>query len=69
MQDGIYVRDFPRLLQGSASIAVGGRADLMVRCQGASSEYRVTWAGNLLATVARSCFAAGISFISELLRG
>ena len=51
-KDGIYVRDFPRLLQGSASIAVGGRADIMVRCQGASSEYRVTWAGNLLATVA-----------------
>ena len=50
-KDGVYIRDFPRMLLGSASIAVGGRADLMVRCPSVSSEYQVTWAGDLLATV------------------
>eukprot|EP00913_Durusdinium_trenchii_P013184 g12374.t1 len=50
-KDGIYIRDFPRMLSGYAPIPVGGRADLMVRCMAPHTEYQVTWGAERIATV------------------
>ena len=50
VQDGIYIRDFPRSLTGAAPIPAGGRADLMLRCPAANAEYQVTWGGTTIAT-------------------
>jgi len=50
-KDGIYIRDFPRTLTAAAPIPTGGRADLMIRCPAASSNYQVTWDGQTIATV------------------
>lgn len=36
-KDGIYLRDFPRTLQGPARLPAGGRADVLVRCQRSSA--------------------------------
>mmetsp|Transcript_3221 Transcript_3221/g.7585 ORF Transcript_3221/g.7585 Transcript_3221/m.7585 type:complete len:548 (+) Transcript_3221:85-1728(+) len=45
-KDGIYIRDFPRMVSDYAPIAVGGRADIMVRCMNPSSTYQVVWAAS-----------------------
>lgn len=39
-KDGIYIRDFPRLIE-TAPIVPGGRADIMIRCPAASSTYHI----------------------------
>lgn len=50
VEDGIYIRDFPRPMSGSAPIPTGGRADFMVRC---GTQAAVTWGQDTIATATR----------------
>ena len=59
VQDGIYIRDFPRSLTGAAPIPAGGRADLLLRCPNADAAYPVTWDGTTIATATQPQLTMG----------
>ena len=52
-KDGVYIRNFPRSIN-TATIFLGGRADIMVRCPNPSSTYTIKDGGNTLATISTS---------------
>ena len=43
-KDGIYISDYPREIT-IARIPPGGRADIMVRCQGEGASFQITGKG------------------------
>lgn len=52
-KDGVYIQDFPRTIQ-TAPIVPGGRADIMFRCNNASSSYPIYGMTGKLATLITS---------------